>query len=119
MIQGWTGRFKNDHGHIYHLSPKYHCGLAGMGVEYGNGRSKWRYRKHCDGTTKGWRDNAKFSYSTKAIKHHHTMKYARKTRDFERSYRAGTASRDVAKHKKTFKTHRNMIDVHLKFITCD
>jgi len=45
----------------------------------------------------------------------YAMKYARKARDLERAYRAGSASCDVEKHRRQFKTHRNKIGVHFTF----
>ena len=38
-------------GHILLLSSKYHAELAGQGIEYCFGRTKWWYKKNNPGST--------------------------------------------------------------------
>ena len=43
-------------------------------------------------------------------------KYKRRTRDYIRSYRMGTPSKDLNKMRAEIKTHRNMLDYHATFV---
>jgi hypothetical protein len=43
-------------------------------------------------------------------------KHERRTRDYTRSHRMGTSSKDLEKMRDEIKTHRNMLDYHTNFV---
>jgi hypothetical protein len=119
MIEDRTDRFGNMFGHVCNFSSKHHCEVAGQGIEYDNGRSKWWYRSHCDETVGGMRKNAALSVSKSVITLVHSMKFARKARDFMRAYRTGSMGKDVEKHSREFRAHRCMLNCFFTFVSED
>ena len=119
MIEDRTDRFGNKFGHVCNFSSKHHCEVAGQGIEYDNGRSKWWYRSHCEETVGGMRKNAALSVSKSVITLVHSMKFARKARDFMRAYRTGSMGKDVEKHSREFRAHRCMLNCFFTFVSED
>ena len=119
VIEDRTDRFGNVFGHVCNFSSKHHCEVAGQGIEYDNGRSKWWYRSHCDETVGGMRKNAALSVSKSVITLVHSMKFARKARDFMRAYRTGSMGKDVEKYSREFRAHRCMLNCFFTFVSED
>ena len=76
-------------GHLLLLSPKFHCERAGVGVEYAWGRAKMNFRKKCMFTTADLYANVRQSLSRDNIPLRLMRSYARKCRDYERTYARG------------------------------
>jgi hypothetical protein len=79
-------------GHLLNMSPKYHCELAGQGVEYCFGRDKMWFKRVNPRT--GMASLRKFSLDSfkdadGRVTLHHARKFARKCRDYMRVYRSG------------------------------
>ena len=119
MIDDRIDRFGNKFDHVCNFSSKHHCEVAGQGIEYDNGRNKWWYRSHCDETVGGMRKNAALSVSKSVITLVHSMKFARKARDFMRAYRTGSMGKDVEKHSREFRAHRCMLNCFFTFVSED
>ena len=76
-------------GHILLLSSKYHAEVAGQGVEYCFGQTKWWYKKHnVAGTTDSLRDLSRraFDKEVVTIAIYHARKFAQRARDYQRVY---------------------------------
>ena len=65
------------------------------------------------------RDIAAHSVSSEVITQAHTIKFARKARDFFAAYRTGASGKDVEKQRLAFKAHRCMLDCFFNFVTED
>ena len=115
-IEDRRDRFGRRMEHRCVFSSKHHCECAGNGIEYDNGRSKWWYRAHCDMTKAGMKKNAALSVSKKVITMAHTLKFARKARDFMRAYRCGSVDAEVEKHSREFRAHRCMLHCYFTFV---
>ena len=77
----------HDRGHILICSPKSHCEIAGVGVEYSWGMSKMHFRRTNDCDPAHLHDNVVKSLSEEVLPLSRVRKYARRTRDFKRAYR--------------------------------
>lgn len=106
-------------GHLFDMSPKYGCEIAGVGIEYSWGRSKLHFRKHCTFKNSDLMPRVKASLSEEVIPLSLVRKYARKTRDYMRAYAAGAVGPALVKQLKTYKTHRSALDTHSSFINED
>lgn len=99
-----------SHGHKLQMSPRYHCECAGQGIEFDNGRAKWKFRKLNDMRTDGFRDAATRSFSRENLPRGLSAKYERRCRDYIRCYRSGAETMGLEKMRNEIKTHRNMFD---------
>ena len=96
-----------DRGHIPEMSPKCHPELAGVGIEYSWGKSKWWFRRKSDHTAKHLRANIRESFR-KNLGLARVRRFARKARGYRRAY-AGDWSmdrEDIEKHIKKQRSHR-------------
>ena len=72
------------------LSSKYHAEVAGQGIEYCFGRTKWWYKKYnVAGSAASLRDLSRKAFESSVVTKDHARKFARKARDYQRIYRAG------------------------------
>ena len=106
------------------MSPKYHCEIAGEGIEYawGLAKKKFRHTKLEDKNTK-----EKFNKAVKAsinhVKQDHVFKFAAKCRRIMVTYLAASgANREltyesIEKFQKKLKTHRNVSDQEKGYIS--
>ena len=104
-------------GHILMLSPKYHAELAGCGIEYCFGRTKWWYRNNNSRSAESLRANSLRSFDPEVLTIDHVRKFARRARDYMRAYRWGARGLDVETAIKKYKTHRSMLDIDFKFVS--
>ena len=104
-------------GHILLLSSKYHAEVAGQGIEYCFGRAKWRFKKFNRCSTNALRKQSREVFESNVVTIDHVRKFARKTRDYQRVYRAGVTGLAADSSVKKCKTHRSMADTNHKFIT--
>ena len=104
-------------GHLLLLFPKFHCELAGVGVEYAWGRAKMNFRKKCMFTTADLYANVRQSLSRDNIPLRLMRSYARKCRDYERTYARGYDGLEAENVRKIYKSHRCALDTHWKFIS--
>jgi len=102
-------------GHLLQLSPKYHAELAGQGIEYDFGRTKWWFRNHNSHSTAGLREKSKQSFGPDVVTIAHTRKFARRARDYQRAYRVGHTGLEVEVGIKKYKCHRAAIDTDFTF----
>jgi hypothetical protein len=106
-----------DRGHMLALSPKYHAELAGQGVEYDFGRTKWWFRSHNSHSTAGLRAKSLESFSASVVTLAHTRKFARRARDYMRAYQRGHKGLEVELATKKYKCHRSALDPDYHFVT--
>ena len=105
-------------GHILLLSSKYHAEVAGQGVEYCFGRTKWWYKKHnVAGTANSLRDLPRRAFDKEVVTIDHARKFARKARDYQRVYRAGVKGLAAELSIKKCKTHRCALDTHYTLVS--
>jgi len=102
-------------------TPKSHCEIAGMGIEYCWGKSKHYFRHHNDCDPANLHDNVVKSLSVEVLPLARVRKFARRTREFKRAYRElGTEKSGnyglVARMVKERKRHRNAADFDKGFI---
>lgn len=115
-----------DRGHILILSPKYHPELAGVGVEYCWGQSKYSFRtQHNDMKAHNLKVNVLKTFDPKELTLAVVLAYARKTRDYRMTYKtimiedinAESVSKvNIEKIRKNHKCHRNILDQDIGFI---
>ena len=67
-------------------------------------------------TKTGMKKNAALSVSKGVITMAHTLKFARKARDFMRAYRCGSVDAEVEKHSREFRAHRCMLHCYFTFV---
>lgn len=116
-------------GHILVLSPKCHPEVAGVGIEYSWGMSKMKFRREInDENPKHLHANILASLCPDTILTlGRVRRFARRTRDFCRSYRSlannpekGGACIDgkesIERMRKLCKAHRNIVDMEPGFI---
>ena len=108
-----------DRRHLLSLSPKYHAELAGQGVEYDFGRTKWWFRTHNSHSTAGLKAKSKESFDGSVVTMAHTRKFARRARDYMRAYKRGHKGLEVEIFTKKYKTHRCALDTDYTFVTED
>ena len=118
-------------GHILILSPKCHPELAGCGIEYVWGKSKLNYRRFYDDLIPTHlHDN--IVKSLKSITLDMVLKFERKTRDYRRVYEeidneiqkgeSGMIKQENICYSfnenkvKEYKSHRNIVDSHCKYL---
>ena len=71
-------------GHILLLSSKYHAEVAGQGIEYCFGRTKWWYKKHnVSGTTDSLKELSQRVFDKEIVTIDHAQKFARKAWDYQ------------------------------------
>ena len=117
------------------MSPKGHPELAGSGIEYGWGRSKYLFRKHNTGSTGGKKANLdlheRVVKSLASVSLESTRRFARKTREYRRAYMVNDRSNEeifskeqrreahllVRKFEAKAKTHRCTLDQDFAFVT--
>ena len=107
----------DNSGHILLLSSKYHAEIAGQGIEYCFGRSKWWFKKHNRGSTEALRQLSREAFDNGVVTVDHARKFARKVRDYMRVYRAGVKGLKAEDCIKVCKTHRCMMDSFYKFVS--
>ena len=109
------------------MTPKAHCELAGVGIEYCWGYSKFVFRKINDCVSVNLENNVTASLDKITIEK--ARKFARKARDYKCVYRLhglGLLDDDnkfgftmIEKMVKSAKTHRCSLDQEYRFITQD
>ena len=104
-------------GHILLLSSKYHAEVAGQGIEYCFGRTKWWFKKNNSCSTAALKRLSKEAFGLEVVRIDHVRKFARKSRDYQRVYRAGVTGLAAESSVKQCKTHRCMGDTNHTFIT--
>ena len=115
-------------GHILLMSPKCHPEVAGLGVEYGWGKSKLEFRRNInDENPAHLHSNILRSLSTEPdgpLPLARVRKFARKTRDYRNVYRSwgdganvdGDSMEKIEKMRKERKSHRNIVDIEMTFL---
>jgi hypothetical protein len=98
------------------LSLKYHAELAGCGIEYCFGRTKWWHRNNNSKYAESRCAHSLRSIRPEVLTIYHVRKFARRARDYMRAYRWGARGLDVETTIKKYKTHRSMLDVEFKFV---
>ena len=113
------------------MSPKYHCECAGVGIENCFGRCKYWYKRFHVHSTDGLRVASSNGapdaanniiggcFHKSVVTLHQCRKYARKARDYMRSYRAGATGLKFGQDIKLLKTHRNALDTDLAFVSAN
>ena len=77
-----------ERGHLLVLSPKYHPELAGVGVEYCWGHSKYRFRNHFnDLVAKNLKSNVLKTCAPAELSHEVVLAFARKTKECQMVYK--------------------------------
>ena len=103
-------------GHILLLSSKYHAEVAGQGIEYCFGRTKWWFKMNNTAQLQT-KEAVKGAFGWEVVRIDHVRKFARKARDYQRVYRAGVTGLAAESSVKQCKTHRCMGDTNHTFIT--
>jgi len=107
------------------MTPKKHPEIAGCGVEYGWGKSKYVFRHNNDYNPRAEAFEARTRAALASVTLARSRKYLRRANDYKRAYReialGGSAEAaafyaDIEKIKKTCKSHRCTFDQDLKFI---
>ena len=114
----------HSRGHILLLSPMFHPEVAGVGIEYSWGMSKLKFRREInDEVPKKFHANMVKSMCRESILTvQRVRRFARRTRDFCRSYLTleggePIESKDqIEKMRRVSKAHRSIIDMELGFI---
>jgi len=112
-------------GHGLLMSAKFHCECAGVGIEYCFGRVKWWYNKFHRHSNDGLREDSEAFFLAAVVSIHHMRKFARKSRDYMRVYRAtkdwpddgGDIMVRTENCIKALKTHRCAMDTDLVFVS--
>lgn len=118
--------FKNR-GHILEMSPKGHPEMAGVGIEYSWGKSKYEWRRIPVEERKSKRfydDLLKLLWDKGLLSMDRIRKYARKTRDYRRTYQKlndatplkSQERADIDKVMKKQKAHRSILSTSLRFL---
>ena len=108
-----------ERGHQMALSPKFHCELAGVGIEYSWGKAKQYFRMHSTGQSNDITVRIDAAISQTHITLGLVRKYARICRDYMRGYIRGNTGPAVEAYIKTRKTHRSALDMHFAIINND
>jgi len=121
------------YGYEIWFTPKYHCELAGEGIEYIWGYMKWIYcriKKEKKSTKKMFEDCVKQLVDGNTVSEERIRRFSRRARRYVRAYYVthfgvdkGDAMENVAislelveSMVKDFKTHRCALDFDKKFI---
>ena len=128
------GKVVERYGYVIWFTPKYHCELAGEGIEYMWGFVKWIYRKIPKGekdTKYRFIESVEKLLTRETVKRERVARFSRRARRYicayyVQHYGEGESTaveivKDVnldlvEKMAKTFKTHRAALDFDLKFI---
>ena len=127
------GKIVEEHDYEVWLTPKYHCELAGEGIEYMWGFTKWIYRRIPKAKKKLKKDffkSVKELITNEQIPVDCIRRFSRRARRYIAAYYAnhhrennGVVTVDkkvslklIEKTVKVFKTHRAAIDSDTKFI---
>ena len=107
-----------DRGHILLMSPKGHCEVAGLGIEYAWGVAKRYFRRHNDVVAKHLHDNVVKALSPDVLTLRRCRMFARRAREYKRAYAHPDAASfvDVEKLKEVAKSHRSALDFDTGFI---
>ena len=111
-----------DSGHLLIMSPKCHPELAGLGIEYDWGKSKAAFRRFInDYVPSHLCDNVLKSFDPELLPVVRVRRYARKTRDYMHVYEkiSNETTQDlesetfkkIERMMKTYKCHRNILDI--------
>ena len=107
------------------MTPKKHPEIAGRGVEYGWGKSKYEFRHSNDYSPNSEAFEKRVRYSLLSVTLARARKYLRRANDYKRAYReleaGGSAEEaavyaDIEKIKRECKTHRCTFDQDYAFI---
>lgn len=109
----------HESGMFGELSPKTYAEIAGRGIEYSNGKSKFTFRDRCTHTISKMESEIRHSFSLQVQSAALVSKYERRVRGHMRSYRIGVMSKDLEKMTDDIKSHRNMIDSYTSFVKSD
>jgi hypothetical protein len=107
------------YGHIVRFTPKGHCELAGIGIEYNWGKMKKFYRRENKPTgPDDFYGLVVRSMSREVVPVLSSRRFARKARAYKRAYRSGESNEhaDLEAMVKSFKTHRNALDFAGAFV---
>ena len=119
FVKSMIERALNARGHEVMLSSKFHAEVAGVGIEYDFGRAKWWYRKNNRLSTKSLKELSAASFASSVVSLKHTRKFARKSRDYMRAYRAGAKGLEADSTVSVLRTHRCALDTHHAFVIAD
>mmetsp|Transcript_10653 Transcript_10653/g.31714 ORF Transcript_10653/g.31714 Transcript_10653/m.31714 type:complete len:184 (-) Transcript_10653:158-709(-) len=99
-------------GHIVSFTPKGHCELAGVGIEYFWGKMKHCRRNNDPGGKLDFHSLVVDSMRREVLPPATAMRFARKARAYMRAYRTGESNSHASLESmvKSFKTHRNALD---------
>merc|ERR1712070_591412 len=103
--------------HMVLSSSKYHAECAGQGIEYDFARCKWWYKSNSTHSTAGLLSVSLASFGPLNVTLRHTRKFARRNRDYMRSYRGGALGLDADSKVKVCKAHRCALDTDYAFIS--
>ena len=103
-------------GGVLIMSAKFHPECAGVGVEYCFGRCKWYFKKNHVHSTQGLRRGSELCFDRTVVSLHHTRRFARKSRDYQRAYRAGSMGLLTNNKVKIARTHRSALDTDYTFV---
>eukprot|EP00733_Pompholyxophrys_punicea_P000303 Pompholyxophrys_punicea_v1_NODE_71_length_3757_cov_5.265460.p3 type:complete len:154 gc:universal NODE_71_length_3757_cov_5.265460:2540-3001(+) len=117
----------NERGHILLMSVKFHPEMAGLGIEFSWGKSKLEFRRRInDQIPANLQKNIQNALSTDVLPLSRIRSFARRTRDYRQVYslyqpnvvdKEGETGYDfVEKMRKKRKTHRNIVDLEVKFL---
>ena len=106
------------------MTPKMHPEIAGEGIEYCWGRSKYEFRHHNDYNPNAEAFERRVRIALLSCNLSLSRKFLRKANDYKRAYRelgegrteAGAVYADIEKLRKECKTHRCTFDQDYKFI---
>ena len=102
-------------GHLFDMSPKFGCEIAGVGIEYSWGKCKIYFRKHC--TFKGSDLKPRVAECLKSVDLSLSRGFARICRDYMMAYRQDGKGCELAKLRKVFKSHRSALDSHFGMLS--
>ena len=107
-------------------TPKGHPELAGRGIEYCWGKSKYEFRKHNNFVSSKANFELRVMTALKSVTLRRARAFLRKANDYKRAYRmliegagvvAAALYADIEKMRALVKTHRCTFDQDYKFIT--
>lgn len=75
-----------ERGHIMLLSPKGHPEVAGLGIEFSWGKSKYEFRRLNDCEPQHLHENIAKSLMPDVLDAMRVRRFARKTREYKRAY---------------------------------
>ena len=111
-VKSMIERALDARGHHTVMSSKFHAECAGVGVEYDFGRAKWWYRKYNRLSTDSLRKLSAKAFDREVLTMRHTRKFARKSCDYMRAYRAGAKGLETDSVVSVLKSHRCVLHTH-------